>query len=388
MSRFNTSRIDTALEQGVRDGLTPGVVAMAATRDGVAYAGAFGQRGAEDAAPMTADAVFRLFSMTKAIGSLAALKLVEAGSLDLDAAVADILPEFDAVQVLDGFDGDAPRLRAPKSRATVRQLATHTSGAVYEFWSADIARYLRATARPSVLAGTKAALHGYPLAFDPGARWDYGVGIDWLGQVVEAVSGQRIDAFCAEQIFAPLGMADTAFECEGPLRDRLVGAQAATPEGWKPIPLAPPPHPEVYGMGHCLYGTAGDYLRFLRMILNDGALDGARVLKPETLRLMTKNQIGALDMTPMRTAIPQISADVDLFPGARMKHSIGFALTLDDIPAKRRAGSMGWAGVLNTHYWVDPASDVAGVIMMQHLPFVDARALSLYDAFERAVYAA
>lgn len=379
---------DRALGDGVREGLTPGVVGMVAGRDGVRYAGAFGRRGVEDAAPMTVDAVFRLFSMTKAIGSLAALKLVEAGSLDLDAAVGDILPEFDALKVLDGFDGETPRLRAPRARATVRQLATHTSGAVYEFWNADIARYLRATGRPSVLAGTKAALHGYPLAFDPGARWDYGVGIDWLGQVVEAVSGQRIDAFCREQIFAPLGMTDTAFECEGPLRERLVGAQATTPEGWKAIPLAPPPQPEVYGMGHCLYGTAGDYIRFLRMILNGGALDGARILAPETLRLMTENQIGDLDMTPLRTVIPPISADVDLFPGVRMKHSVGFAINVADVPGKRRAGSMGWAGVLNTHCWVDPASDVAGVILMQHLPFVEPGALRLYDAFERAAYAA
>ncbi len=382
------SGIDRALEDGVRAGMTPGVVGMVAGRDGVRYAGAFGQRGVDDPAPMTVDTVFRLFSMSKAIGSLAALKLVEAGSLDLDAPVGDILPEFDALQVLDGFDGDTLRLRAPASRATVRQLATHTSGAVYEFWNADIARYLKVTGRPSVLAGTKAALHGYPLAFDPGARWDYGIGIDWLGQVVEAVSGQRIDAFCAEQIFAPLGMTDTAFECEGPMRARLAGAQATTPEGWKAIPLAPPPNPEVYGMGHCLYGTAPDYIRFLRMILNGGTLDGAQVLRPETLRLMTENQIGALDVTPMRTVMPPISADVDLFPGVTMKHSVGFVLNTDDIPGKRRAGSMGWAGVLNTHFWVDPASDVAAVLMMQHLPFVEPGALRLYDAFERAAYAA
>ena len=379
--------LDRTLEDGVRAGLTPGVVGLVAGRDGVRYAGAFGQRGVDDPAAMTVDTVFRLFSMTKAIGSLAALKLAEAGSLDLDAPVGDIVPEFDALMVLDGFDGDTPRLRAPASRATVRQLATHTSGAVYEFWNADVARYLRAGGRPSVLAGTKAALHGYPLAFDPGARWGYGIGIDWLGQVVEAVSGQRIDAFCAEQIFAPLGMSDTAFECEGPLSARLAGAQAVTPEGWKPIPLSPPPHPQVYGMGHCLYGTAPDYIRFLRMILNGGALDGARVLRPETLRLMTENQIGARDVTPMRTVMPPISADVDLFPGVTLKHSIGFVLNTADIPGKRRAGSMGWAGVLNTHFWVDPASDVAAVLMMQHLPFVEPGALRLYDAFERAACA-
>jgi len=379
--------LDRTLEDGVRAGLTPGVVGVVAGRDGVRYAGAFGQRGVDDPAAMTVDTVFRLFSMTKAIGSLAALKLAEAGSLDLDAPVGDIVPEFDALMVLDGFDGDTPRLRAPASRATVRQLATHTSGAVYEFWNADVARYLRAGGRPSVLAGTKAALHGYPLAFDPGARWGYGIGIDWLGQVVEAVSGQRIDAFCAEQIFAPLGMSDTAFECEGPLSARLAGAQAVTPEGWRTIPLAPPPHPQVYGMGHCLYGTAPDYIRFLRMILNGGALDGARVLRPETLRLMTENQIGARDVTPMRTVMPPISADVDLFPGVTLKHSIGFVLNTTDIPGKRRAGSMGWAGVLNTHFWVDPASDVAAVLMMQHLPFVEPGALRLYDAFERAVCA-
>lgn len=381
------SPIEKALERGVREGLTPGVVAMVAGRDGVRYAGAFGRRGADDDAAMTVDAVFRWFSMTKAVGSLAALKLVESGSLDLDAAVGDILPEFDAVQVLDGFDGDAPRLRRPANRATVRQLATHTCGSAYEFWNADMARYVGALGKARPQAGSKAALHEFPLAFDPGERWSYGLGVDWLGQVVEKVSGQRIDAFCAEQIFAPLGMADTAFECEGPLRQRLVGAQAATPEGWKVIAAAPPPHPEVYGMGVCLYGAAPDYLRFLRMVLSGGALDGVRVLRPDTLRLMTENQIGALDIAPMRSTALWRTGDVDLFPGAVLKHTIGFVQTTTDVRGRRRAGSLGWAGILNTHYWIDPASDVAAVLMMQHLPFVNPGALSLYEAFERAVYA-
>ena len=378
------SALDDILSRGVSSGAAPGLVAMTGSAAGVTWSGAAGARAPGQA--MTEDTVFRIFSMTKAVGSTAAMILVERGRLDLDAPVESVLPEFAEIQVLDGFDGDTPRLRAPKSRATLRQLATHTSGLVYEFWNADVAHWMSMTSHPSILSGLKASRF-YPMAFDPGTRWDYGIGIDWLCQAVEAVDGRRIDQFCQEEIFGPLRMTSTAFECEGALAARLASVSARGEDGrFAPFELAPPVHPEFYGMGHALYSTAGDYMRFLRMFLNKGALDGHRVLSEKGVQTMFTNQIRELRVGTLTTAAPPVSADVDLFPGIPKTHSVGFLRVEQDVPGMRSAGALGWAGVLNTHYWFDPARDIAGVIMTQTLPFAEPPFMAVYGEFERAVY--
>jgi CubicO group peptidase (beta-lactamase class C family) len=336
---------------------------------------------------MTVDTVFRVFSMTKAIGSTAAMILIDRGKLDPDATVESILPEFAQVQVLEGFDGETPRLRAPKSRATIRQLATHTSGLVYEFWNADVARWMAKTGHPSIISGLKASLF-YAMAFDPGTRWDYGIGIDWLCRAVEAIDGRRIDKFCQEEILDPLGMTSTEFECRGALAERLATVSARGADGrFTAFELSPPADPEFYGMGHALYSTAGDYMRFMRMFLNKGALDGKRVLSEKGVQVMLSNQIGELRLGKLTTVAPPISADVDMFPDTPKTHSFGFLRVESDVPGMRSSGSQGWAGVLNTHFWFDPAQDVAAVIMTQMLPFADPRFLEVYEQFERAVYA-
>jgi methyl acetate hydrolase len=378
-------RLDDVLSRGVSSGAAPGLVAMTGSAAGVKWTGVAGERSPGQ--PMTADTVFRIFSMTKAVGSTAAMILADRGKLDYDAPVDSILPEFAKIQVLDGFDGDKPRMRAPKSRATLRQLATHTSGLVYEFWNADIGRYMAATGHPTIISGLKASLF-YPMVFDPGTRWDYGVGIDWLCQAVEAIDGRRIDRFVHDEILGPLKMTSTAFECEGALATRLASVNARGEDGrFAPFALAPPSHPEFYGMGHTLYSTAGDYMRFIRMYLNQGRLDGQRVLSEKAVRTMLGNHIGDLHVGKLTTAAPPITADVDLFPGTLKTHSLGFLRVEQDVPGMRAAGSQGWAGVLNTHFWFDPTRDVAGLIMTQTLPFVEPQFLAVYAEFERAVYA-
>ncbi|MBT2321078.1 beta-lactamase family protein [Variovorax paradoxus] len=378
------SKFDEVLTQAVSSGAVPGLVAMTGSAAGVKWSGAAGERAPGQA--MNVDTVFRIFSMTKALGSTAAMILIDRGKLDPNATVESILPEFAKIQVLDGFDGDEPRLRAPRSRATIRQLATHTSGLVYEFWNANIPRWMAKTGHPSILSGLKASLF-YPMVFDPGTRWDYGIGIDWLCQAVEAVDGRRIDKFCQEEILGPLGMTSTAFECEGALAERLASVNARSADGrFAAFELAPPAHPEFYGMGHALYSTAGDYMRFMRMFLNKGALDGTRVLSEKGVQTMLSNQIGDLRVGKLTTVAPPITADVDLFPGTPKTHSLGFLRVESDVPGMRSAGSQGWAGVLNTHFWFDPARDVAGVIMTQTLPFAEPRFLAVYEQFERAVY--
>lgn len=381
------TKLNHVLNQAVEAGTVPGLVAMAANREGVFFENAVGTLGVDNSKPMELDSLHRIFSMTKAIGTLAAVKLVEDGKLELDTPVADILPEFATLQVLDGFDGDSPILRAPKTQATIRQLATHTSGLEYEFWNEKIAKYLQLTGHPTVLSGLKQALN-YPLSFDPGTDWGYGIGIDWLGQVVEAVSGKRIDAFCKNFLFDPLGMADTVFECTGKHRDRLVTAHAHDKNGkLVPTGLEAPANPEVYGMGHALFSTAPDYMRFLRMLLGGGELDGVRILKPETVDMVCQNHIGNLKIKKMKSLAQPMSANVDFFPGVTKKWSLGFMVNEDDIPGMRSAGSQSWAGILNSHYWWDPNKGVIGIVFMQHLPFADEPALQIYGDFERAVYA-
>ena len=379
------SALNEVLAKAVSSGAAPGFVAMVGNAAGVKWSGAAGE--CAPGRPMSPDTVFRIFSMTKAVGTTAAMILIDRGRLDMEAAVESILPEFAKIQVLDGFDGDTPRLRAPKSRATIRQLATHTSGFAYEFWNAEVPRWMQKTGHPTILSGLKASLF-YPLVFDPGTRWDYGIGIDWLGQVVEAVDGRRIDKFCTDEIFGPLGMTSTAFECEGALAARVASVNIRGADGkFAPFEIAPPPHPEFYGMGHSLYSTAGDYMRFMRMFLNKGALDGKRVLSEKGMQTMLANQIGNLRVGKLVTAVPAITADCELFPGTPKTHSFGFVRVEQDVRGMRSAGSQGWAGVLNTHFWFDPAKDVAATLMTQTLPFVEAPFMAVYEQFERAVYA-
>lgn len=374
--------LQAVLDDAVAAGKVPFAVGMVGNADGITFSGAAGEAAPGRAA--AEDTAFRIFSMTKAIGSVAAMILLDRGKLDMETPVGDVLPEWNDLQVLDGWDGDTPVMRPQKTVATVRNLATHTSGIEYEFWNPDVPRYLEATGRQTVLSGKLASLN-YPLTFDPGTRWGYGLSIDWLGRMVEAVDGRSIDVFCQQEIFDPLGMDDTAFEPDA-LTDRLAQVSMRGPDGaFAPFELAPPPKPEFYGMGHALYSTAPDYMRFLRMVLNKGQLDGERVLSEPAVAEMLADQMHGLTFQNMHTAAPAVSADVELPPGTT--HSFAFVRFEADQPGKRRAGSQGWAGVCNTHYWFDPTSDVAAVIMTQSLPFVEPPLQETYDAYERAVYA-
>ncbi len=294
------SQLNDVLERSVSAEDAPFIVAQVGDANGVKWSGAAGESApGQKAAP---DTVFRIFSMTKAVGSTAAMILMDRGKLNPNTPVEEILPEYAKVQVLEGFDGDTPRLRAPRTKATVRHLATHTSGFTYEFWSADISKYLQATGHPGILSGQKASLF-YPLTFDPGERWDYGIGIDWLGQVVEAVDGRKIDRFCREEILDPLNMADTRFEVEDHMASRLASVSIRGEDGkFGDIAIAPPSHPDFYGMGHSLYSTAPDYMRFLRMYLNKGQLDGRRLLSEKAIDFLLSNQIGDIEIGVMKTA--------------------------------------------------------------------------------------
>ncbi|HTV90117.1 MAG TPA: serine hydrolase domain-containing protein [Stellaceae bacterium] len=384
-----SSEIDRVLKSATDRGDVPGVVAMAATRERPCYEGAFGRRVLPDGAAMTADTVFWIASMTKAVTSTAAMQLVEQGKLALDRPIGDVLPEIAAPQVLEGFDAAGePRLRPATRPITLRHLITHTSGFVYDIWNAEMGRYMEKNGVPGIIACQNAAL-SLPLVFDPGEKWDYGIGIDWVGKAVERTSGQKLGDYFAEHLFGPIGMNDTAFRLTPERRTRLVGMHSRAPDGTlSPMEFEIPQEPEFQMGGGGLYGTAADYLAFTRMFLNEGRADGRQVLRPETVRQMRENAIGALDVRKLVTAVPPYSNDAEFFPGMTKKWGLGFMISTATVPGGRGAGSLAWAGLGNTYFWIDPSKGVAGVILMQLVPFADAKSLALFDAFEKAVYAA
>ena len=288
------AKIDAMLQKAADAGDVPGVVAVATDRNGTIYEGAFGKRVLGQPEAMTADTVVWIASMTKAVTGAAAMQLVEQGKLDLDAPAAKIVPDIAKAEVLEGFDDSGqPRTRKPKREITLRHLLTHTAGFSYDIWNADIAKYMEAKKIPGIISCQNVALTT-PLLFDPGEKWDYGINIDWAGKMVEAVSGKRLGAYMAENLFTPLGMTSTAFKITPDMRARLAKIhQRDDKDAFTPLmDLEIPQEPEFEMGGGGLYSTAGDYLRFVRMILNRGKAGSAQVLKPETVDLMSKNNMG------------------------------------------------------------------------------------------------
>lgn len=319
----------------------PGVVAAAATREGVIFEGGFGTRDLATGAPMTADTVVWIASMTKALTGACAMQLVEQGRLSLDGDVARLLPELGEVQVLEGFDdGGKPKLRAPKRAITLRHLLTHTSGYAYDMWNADILRFMQATGTPGIVSCKNVAL-SLPLVADPGERWQYGIGIDWAGKAVEVVSGQTLDRYMRDNLLAPLGMTDTAFRIGPSQRRRLAQIHARSPDGFVGTNMEIPQDPEFHMGGGGLYGTVGDYLKFAQMILHGGTFNGAQVLRPDTVAMMMANAIGELVCNAMKTAAPAATNDVDFVVG--MKWGLSFLINQDPLPTGRSAGSLAWA---------------------------------------------
>jgi methyl acetate hydrolase len=382
------AQIDQLLRRKCDAREIPGVVAMAANGKEVTYQGAFGKRDLSKDDPMTMDSVFWIASMTKAVTAAAGMQLVEQGKLALDAPIGKVLPDLASPQVLEGFDARGePKLRPAKNPITLRHLMTHTAGFAYDMWNGDMVKYLEKTGTPGITTCKNDALKT-PLMTDPGTRWEYGSSIDFVGKAVEAVSGKRLDAYLREHLFTPLGMADTGFKIGDQQRKRLVGMHARGADGaLAPIPFELEQDPEFHMGGGGLYSTAGDYIKFTQMILNKGRGNGNQVLKAETVAMMGQNHIGELNMTRMASAVAFASNDVDLYPGMDKKWGLSFVINTEKTPEGRSPGSLAWAGLANTYFWIDPARDVAGVILMQLLPFVDKDCLEAFSGFESGVYA-
>lgn len=376
---FEGSEIDRLLSEAVNSGTFHGVAAMVVDREGVLYEGTAGEAGPET--------MFRNASMTKAVATTGALQLVEQGELQLDQTVESVLPEFAELQVIEGFDGERPILRPPAAKATIRQLMTHTAGLGYFFLNERLFRYGPAVGLPSPLEGKKVSLSA-PLVNDPATIWEYGVNIDWLGLIVERISGKTLGPYLREHVYEPLGMTDSTFRPTDEQRARLLPVRMRAPDGTlQPIELDLPTEPEWDSGGHGSYGTARDYARFIRAWLNDGELDGCRVLGAEVVASAFEDHIEGIPLPDvMRSCVPALSNDVPALP-VPQGWGLGFHLVKADVPGMRSAGTGDWAGIFNTYYWIDRAAGVGGLIMTQALPFYDAEIVNAAIAFEAAVYA-
>jgi len=374
--------IDKSLHAAVAGHEIPGVVAMAADHRSVLYEGAAGLRGVGSDTRMTPDTIFRIASMVKLLTSVAAMQLVERGRLKLDEPAGNIDPMLAAPRVLTGFDtSGAPQLREAREYLTLRNLLTHTSGLSYPLWDSNVLRYIQ------FARGSKNKdLPRMPLMFEPGAKWAYGGGIDRVSRMVEIASGQGIDRYFRDNITGPLGMNDTGFTITERQRARQARLHRRGGDGRLTAqPFEKLETPTSFSGGGGIYSTAPDYVRLLQALLNGGSLDGAKILKTETVSQIAQNQIGSLEAGILKTTNPALSNDVDFFPGTRLRWGLGHMINADAVPGGRRAGSQTWAGLYNTYYWIDPSTRVAGVIMMQILPFADRPALKVYREFEQDI---
>ena len=382
---FGATSLDETFRSGVAKHKIPALTAIVASGDKITYSGAFGKRDSASGVDAKLDSIFRIASMTKAITTTAAMQMVEQGKVALDDPASKHLPELGKLQVLDGFDSAGkPILRPPKSPILLRHLLTHTSGCVYANWNPTLTQYLKLTgtsAPPTAVAPLN------PLLFDPGTRWHYGTSMDWAGKLVEKLSGLTLEQYFQKNILGPLDMKDTSFLVPPEKFDRLVSSYRRQADGTlKEDARTQPAAPKEFNGGGGLFSTAPDYLRFTQMILRKGrGLGKDQILKPKTVDLMTANQIGVLSLERLKSVDPTVSADIDM--GAGKKYTYGFMINMDPIPGGRSAGSLMWAGVENSFYWIDPKRNVSAVIMMQFFPFLDPQATGMLDEFERAVYA-
>ncbi|MGV9671443.1 MULTISPECIES: serine hydrolase domain-containing protein [unclassified Gordonia (in: high G+C Gram-positive bacteria)] len=373
------------------DDRVPGVVAGVTTDRETIHLSASGLRALDEDTPMSTDSVFAIFSTTKAITGTAALQLLERGELDLDAPARDYEPRIGEIQVIEGFDdAGQPRLRAPKSDITTRQLLTHTAGFGYDFFNETYARLATEHGQPSIVTSSMAALQS-PLLFDPGTQWEYGSNIDWTGLVIEAITGKRLGEVMRTEILEPLGMTDTAFTRTDDMRARTATMHHRNADGslTPDHDFALPDDPEVHMGGHGLYSTVGDYLTFIRMWLNDGRSDsGEQILRAETVSLAEQNHLGELKVKMLPGVIPSLSNDAEFFPGMPKSWALTFMLNDEVAPTGRPAGSLAWAGLANLYYWIDRRNKIGGYWATQILPFADANSVGGYLDFETAVYGA
>jgi len=372
-----TAALSTFLTDATTRGDVPGVVVTVVSKDGVLYHEAFGKSSTLRNTPMAKDTIFNIASMTKAVTSVAIMMLADEGKVKLDDDVAKYLPKYKDPVVISKFNAaDASYETRPAKRPiTIRHLLTHTSGIGYGFASQTVAT-LQKTGKTEL---------DIPLLFDPGESWAYGASTRVLGSVVEVISGQKIDAFLESRIFKPLGMQDTAYLVPQAKYPRVVAVNQRGADGTfteRPAQAMIPA--QVQGDGG-LYSTASDYGLFLRLLLNRGRLGAARILNEKTVKTMFENHTGSVVVQPQKSTILSLSRDFPVGAGED-KWGLGFQLARTKRPNMRSPGSGTWAGIFNTHFFIDPAREIGVIVMMQTLPFYDEASMKVYAGVEEIVY--
>ena len=378
------------LDQTIADGRLNFAVASVGNAGGQTWSHAAGYQDAEKTKPASPDNIIQIASMTKLVTTIAALQLMEQGKLDLDTPISAYAPELNELQVLKGFvPDDTPILEKANRAPTARELMTHTAGYVYEIWNANALKGSQLGITPSLLSeGNYLAA---PLAFQPGTAWEYGINTDWLGVLVERLSGQRLADYFDEHIFMPLGMADTFYELPANKLDRSVMMMARAAEGLVPLPSFQPTPMKKGSMAHYsggggLSSTVKDYGRVLQMLLNSGSLDEKTLLKAETVNSMFQNNIGDIQPAALATLMPTLSNTADMSFGEKATFGLGLLLHTDGITGGRKANTGSWAGLFNSYYWVDREAGTYGIFGTQVLPFYEGAAIETLLEFEQAVY--
>lgn len=380
--------LDPILDQVVKSSHpVAGVVAGVTNKDETLYLNHAGERDISTHTAMTDDSVFAIFSTTKAITTTVALQQYEKGLLDLDAPAKEYIPEIGQLQVLHGFDPQGkPILQAPKIDVTTRMLLLHTAGMGYDFFNPEYQKLTSEHGYPSVITSSKASLKT-PLLFEPGTQWEYGSNIDWAGLVTEKIGGKRLGQLMQEQIFNPLEMNDTAFTLTASMHERRASMHHRQADGSliADSDFLLPQEPEVHMGGHGLYSTVSDYLKFIRLWLNRGEVNGHRLLQESTLELALNNGLADIAMKNLPGSIPSLSNDVNIYPEAEKGWTLGFMVNEQVTDSGRPAGTIGWCGLANLYYWIDIKNNIGGYWATQTLPFLDPTAYNGFLAFEKAV---
>lgn len=380
---------DAILVDAASSGKVPGVVGAVTNGHETLFSAAHGVRGLGETFPVQLDTVFYIASMTKPLTSVAAMQLVEQGKIKLDEPIGKYIPDLANPRVIEGYRPDGTAVLRPAKRAiTLRHLLTHTSGFAYDIWNQDILRYYKTAGIPNLGTGERKALD-IPLIFEPGTNWMYGINLDWTGVVIEKLTGMRLGEYVEKNVTGPIGMTDTAFFIRPDMRARLSKMHTRKDDGQLSVlPFEVKQNPQEESGGAGLYSTVPDYLKFMRMILSDGKANGHQILSADTVREhLCKNAMGDIRVRKLETAIPFLSQNAEFFPGVQKTWSTGFMINETQAFTGRSAGSLAWAGLANTYFWIDPKKNLAGVAMMQLLPFADSTSLNIFYDFEKSVYA-
>ena len=377
-SASGLSELDDVLGNGIKEFSIPGAVALVTNADRNIYLNAFGMLDTEGKKPMTSDAIFRIASMTKPITSIGVMQLLENGEIGLDDSISEHLVELPEFEVFDKFDFDTGTYttRPAQNEVTIRHLLTHTSGIAYNFNSLELTRAGKSLGNPM-----------YPLQHEPGDRWTYGASTRLLGDLIIEKTGQGLFEFFKESLLRPLDMNETFFEVPDEDSDRVVTIHQRMNKAFAEIQNPKKITAPEYGDGG-LNSTASDYAKFLRMLLNNGTSDnGELVLRPDTIKMLASNHIGGLRTELQPMARPTFAREFPVPESRGIDYwGLGFQIAGADSALGRSKGSLSWAGIFNTKFWIDREKNIAAILLMQYLPFEDQAHLEMLNRFEEIIY--